>query len=68
MKQFFEFFGEPLEFGSDNRREFINSSVSEFLNEKNIKLIKGLLYSPIGVTVLLNISIQLLGMLYYQYF
>ena len=45
MKKFFKFYGELLEFGSDNGREFINSSVCEFLNENNIKLVKGLPYT-----------------------
>ena len=46
IKLFFEFFGEPEEFGSDNGREFINPSVINYLNEKNIKMINGLPYNP----------------------
>ena len=46
LKLFFEFYGIPEEFGSDNGREFINSSITSFLLKNNVKHIKGLPYNP----------------------
>ena len=46
FKNFFEVLGEPIEMGFNNGREFVNKSVSSFLTEKNIKIIKGKPYHP----------------------
>ncbi len=46
LKDFFEEKGMSEEYGSDNGREFINSSVINYLNENNIKLINGRPYYP----------------------
>ena len=43
---FFDFEGHPLEFGSDNGREFINPSVNNYLLKNNVKMIHGLPYNP----------------------
>ena len=46
LKFFFEFYGEPESFGCDNGKEFVNPSVNNYLNNKNIKIINGLPYNP----------------------
>ena len=46
LKMFFEFYGPPLELGTDNGREFINPAVINYLNKNNIKLINGCPYNP----------------------
>ena len=46
LKKFCDIYGNPEQFGSDNGREFINKSIEEFLNIRNIKFIHGAPYSP----------------------
>ena len=46
IKIFFDFYGIPKEFGTDNGREFINPSINNYLNNNNVKLINGLPYNP----------------------
>ena len=43
---FFDYYGLPKEFGTDNGREFINHSVNNYLNKNNVKIINGLPYNP----------------------
>ena len=46
IKKFIEENGVPIELGIDNGKEFINSVIIEYLNSKNIKLIRGRPYQP----------------------
>ena len=46
LEQFFNFYGRPMEFGSDNGREFVNLSVKNLLEKNNIRLINGAPYQP----------------------
>ena len=43
---FIKFYGKPREFCCDNGREFINTSVKNFLLENDIKMINGRPYIP----------------------
>ena len=46
IKNFIDEEGAPLEFGFDNGREFFNKEVVNYLNNKNISIIKGKPYHP----------------------
>ena len=46
IKKFFDFYGNPKEFGTDNGREFINPAVNTYLLKNNIKMINSLPYNP----------------------
>ena len=46
FKYFFEDYGEPIEIGFDNGREFVNNAVSTYLRERNIKIVRGTPYHP----------------------
>ena len=54
----------PVEFGSDNGKEFINPSVVNYLKENNIKLIKGLPYNPHSQGAVERIHNTIRNMLY----
>ena len=59
IKEFFEIYGQPLEFGCDNGREFVNESVMSYLNETNIKMIKGSPYNPHSQDIVERIHITI---------
>lgn len=46
IKNFFDDVGYPIEMAFDNGKEFINSALTNYLNEKNIRIIKGKPYHP----------------------
>ena len=45
IKKFFSYYDDPEQFGSDNGKEFVNSLLVDFLNSKNIDIIRGMPYN-----------------------
>ena len=64
---FFTFFGVPDEFGCENGREFVNSKVLEFLNNKKIKKINGALYNSHSRGVVERVHITIRKGLFVEY-
>ena len=46
LSKFFKFYGNPVQFGCDNGREFINNAVKKFLQDNNVIMINGRPYKP----------------------
>ena len=46
IQKFFSYYGEPEQFGSDNGKEFVNKKIIDYIDSKNIELVRGLPYNP----------------------